>query len=847
MTTEDNTIVVSGDICVDWLKWCSPIKGCSPANDSSLPNWQQQIQIHMTASPGGALLLAKLLKEKSEAKVLAPELDHLESIPPEQMIHSFVELAPHTKTSNPKDKKCYRMSSPQGFAGPEFTLPQTPQVAGDDPNASVVAIYDQGNGFRDQEAAWPKALADGNCPIIVYSMCRPLTQGVLWNTIKNSNLDRTLVILTADDLRAEGINISRHLSWERTVKDLVWHYSNNPKLGELRACKLLIVRLGVDGALFINATEATPTFILYYDQNSDEDGFAANHPGDMIGLDIAFLSELALHAHKEGLSTIGRGIINGILASQHCYFEGFGAEGTKPVFPISYNADEQQRTTIVDTLVPKPSASEVPDPEYWCILKDRNKAGLEDMSIEIVMHGTKAAMYGIPIGKFRFLSTVDRSEIESYRSIRNLMLEYLDTGKTKRPLSIAVFGPPGSGKSFGVTEVAKSLDPGRVKDIEFNVSQFQGQNDLVQSLHKVRDIVLEGKIPLVFFDEFDSEHEGQLGWLKKFLAPMQDGKFKDGESVHPIGKAIFVFAGGTSENFRSFCYGCSDEAVEKEKHARLFRDVKGPDFISRLRGFVNVTGLNPVSENDKLFTVRRAIILRSMIERFAKHLMDGETVNIDPDILRAMLLVPRYKHGTRSMEAVLNMSSLAGRKCFEQAALPLMTQLNLHVDAEPFLRQVMRDTLFSNAKEIIARAIHDVFRKTQKGKKADDDPSMAEWDLLNDDFKHSNIDQAEQIPKKLEAIGCSYRPQTNPPGGISTFSEQEVETLAEMEHARWCEERRRRGWIYGAERNVEKKITNALLPWEDISEELKDLDRKTVENIPPILSLAKFEVYQLKS
>ncbi|MBK8280226.1 MAG: hypothetical protein IPK94_09000 [Saprospiraceae bacterium] len=59
-------------------------------------------------------------------------------------------------------------------------------------------------------------------------------------------------------------------------------------------------------------------------------------------------------------------------------------------------------------------------------------------------------------------------------------------------------------------------------------------------------ISTSGKTPLIFFDEFDTAYNSKaLGWIQYFLAPMQDGVFKDGEKLHPLGKAIFVFAGGT--------------------------------------------------------------------------------------------------------------------------------------------------------------------------------------------------------------------------------------------------------------------------------------------------------------
>jgi len=52
-------------------------------------------------------------------------------------------------------------------------------------------------------------------------------------------------------------------------------------------------------------------------------------------------------------------------------------------------------------------------------------------------------------------------------------------GQQKRPLSVAVFGPPGSGKSFGITEIANSLLPDQIELREFNLSQFDSEGDLM--------------------------------------------------------------------------------------------------------------------------------------------------------------------------------------------------------------------------------------------------------------------------------------------------------------------------------------------------------------------------------
>ena len=233
-----------------------------------------------------------------------------------------------------------------------------------------------------------------------------------------------------------------------------------------------------------------------------------------------------------------------------------------------------------------------------------------------------------------------------------------------RPLSIAVFGTPGSGKSFGVTEVAASIAPNLIEKIDFNLSQFQGVNDLIAAFHKVRDIVLNGKLPLVFFDEFDSTFGENLGWLKYFLAPMQDGTFREGDSVHPIGKAIFVFAGGTSSTYEGFCGEEIKDEDKIESFTNTFKNAKGPDFVSRLRGYVNILGPNQTDKKwDQLFIIRRAMLLRSLLIRKAPYLInDNGEAQVDNGIIRALLKIPKFKHESRSMEAILEMSMLSGVK-----------------------------------------------------------------------------------------------------------------------------------------------------------------------------------------
>lgn len=120
----------------------------------------------------------------------------------------------------------------------------------------------------------------------------------------------------------------------------------------------------------------------------------------------------------------------------------------------------------------------------------------------------------VPVLKLKKLMTVDREEMEGYRSIRNLVSEYYNRrAQEPKPISIAVFGPPGSGKSFGVKQIAGSIQGLQAETITYNLSQFNAPDELARAFIKSRDISLQGKLPIIFF-EFDSDFQGVLEWLK---------------------------------------------------------------------------------------------------------------------------------------------------------------------------------------------------------------------------------------------------------------------------------------------------------------------------------------------
>ena len=53
-----------------------------------------------------------------------------------------------------------------------------------------------------------------------------------------------------------------------------------------------------------------------------------------------------------------------------------------------------------------------------------------------------------------------------------------------------------------------------------------------------------------------------------------------------------------------------------------------------------------------------------------RHLFKDDVLQIDDGVLNAFLLVPKFKHGTRSIETILKTSQLFGKEKFHRSDLP---------------------------------------------------------------------------------------------------------------------------------------------------------------------------------
>ncbi len=221
MGSKVEKIVVAGDVTIDWLMW--RVKPEDPKDQKGKPhlNWQLFCGTRMAARPGGALLLANLIREATgrEVEVAAPELPPgIENIGPQEVLHSMVLLEKYHLVADTKSGEAltYRVNENLGYAGPPTGgAAKRPAVESDEAGAGLVVLDDAGNGFRDEGKWWPLAItAPDRTPLVILKMSRPLMEGELWRHLTSVHADNLVVVVSADDLRTQEVNIPRRLSWD---------------------------------------------------------------------------------------------------------------------------------------------------------------------------------------------------------------------------------------------------------------------------------------------------------------------------------------------------------------------------------------------------------------------------------------------------------------------------------------------------------------------------------------------------------------------------------------------------------------------------------------------------------
>jgi len=138
--------------------------------------------------------------------------------------------------------------------------------------------------------------------------------------------------------------------------------------------------------------------------------------------------------------------------------------------------------------------------------------------------------------------------------------------------------------------------------------------------------------------------------------------------------------------------------------------------------------------------------------------------------------------------------------------------------------------------ERLARAIHDLYNEKMLMRYPDRPLKYPNFDRLTDSLKYSNLRQAMDIPEKLRKMGMAMCSAHDEGTAITDIPHEYIEVLAEQEHEAWVKERIASGWTAGPSTDEKLKLTPYLIPYNKLPDEIKQLDRDPIENIPILLA-----------
>lgn len=145
-------------------------------------------------------------------------------------------------------------------------------------------------------------------------------------------------------------------------------------------------------------------------------------------------------------------------------------------------------------------------------------------------------------------------------------------------------------------------------------------------------------------------------------------------------------------------------------------------------------------------------------------------------------------------------------------------------------RPVLTATMLLGSLDRAARAFHEAYTTYANQSEA--------WEDLDENFRNANRRAADHAKTKLEALGLAEKVNgTMSEAELRKLVEANLEPLARVEHDSWSIDRLLNGWQYGPERSDTARLHPSLIPYDELDQYQKDLDRWQVEQLPKIVGV----------
>jgi hypothetical protein len=271
--------------------------------------------------------------------------------------------------------------------------------------------------------------------------------------------------------------------------------------------------------------------------------------------------------------------------------------------------------------------------------------------------------------------------------LKELSINYLRRGSAKRPMNIYLNALPGSGKSYLIKELVKSvskeLKSTNVVYEEFNISSMDKIENVENIFNYIQSSNIAQETPFILIDECDVLLNDR-NIYQKFLMPMYDGVFiRDGRSAK-LGRAVLFFASSIKLlkdlsvkdiklKYDNLDYGVyvseMEDAFDQLKNSddKNESDLKLPDFLDRIDKYIFIP---PFYVHFKDYEIEKENYLIAL-QIIKKHFDSVTRVSVAALIIVCFFLM---EHGKRKADKIVFLSKNPRGSTFEIENLPIDIQ-----------------------------------------------------------------------------------------------------------------------------------------------------------------------------
>ena len=196
-------------------------------------------------------------------------------------------------------------------------------------DSDLVIIQDWGISIRNYEA--PNLSNHLQDKWVIYRSSSPIFEGNLWHEFQKGLGEHKILLLRVDDIRQLNTSISKGLSWEQTIQDLLneIYIKRAISLHPVRMAEYVILSFGCMGTVLLHnfpmKIGKDPDIQLYFDAMGTEGFFEKSHPGYLPGdLDLlaCLLAKEILYPSIDNVTNLDRAIRTHLLGRRAVIMAG---------------------------------------------------------------------------------------------------------------------------------------------------------------------------------------------------------------------------------------------------------------------------------------------------------------------------------------------------------------------------------------------------------------------------------------------------------------------------------------------------------------------------------------------